>query len=112
MMCRMPKILMCWFIAVPFPVSISHTNRMAAGFHFHTFVFFAEKHYLRQKEQDEWRTRIVEDAHLILSTRALSPASTPPPRGDLLEDRIRDGLIGSIAERVAIALQIARLLHY
>jgi hypothetical protein len=33
------------------------------------------------------------------------------PRRDLLEDRIRDGLTGCVAEQTAIALQIARALQ-
>jgi serine/threonine protein kinase len=33
------------------------------------------------------------------------------PRGDLLEDRIRGGLTGCVAEQTAIALQIARALQ-
>lgn len=52
----------------------------------------------------------MEEAHSVISTKALSPVTTPPPRGDLLEDRIRDGFSGSLAEQVAIALQIARIL--
>lgn len=36
--------------------------------------------------------------------------SQPPPAGELLEDRIRDGIIGSLNEQIAVGLQVSRAL--
>lgn len=48
-----------------------------------------------------------------LRSAGMAPKRTAfqPPPGELLEDRIRDGIAGSLAEQIAIGLQVARALQ-
>lgn len=50
-------------------------------------------------------------AELRSTGMAAKRATMQPPPGELLEDRIRDGIAGSLAEQIAIGLQVGRALQ-